>query len=72
MVWAGTMSRLGRNLHAGLVRLLHWYDSGKPWLRIGLGNPCPLNALWAPFDLFRLLRRHNRRHNHYGKTLVGQ
>jgi len=54
MVWVVTMARVRRNLHAGLVRLLHWSVSGKPWLRLGLGNPRPLDALWAPFDLFRI------------------
>ncbi|KAF1880549.1 hypothetical protein Lal_00011608 [Lupinus albus] len=42
-----------RDLHAGPVSLLHWSGSGKPWLRLDSKRPCPLDALWAPYD-FRL------------------
>ncbi|KAJ9171765.1 hypothetical protein P3X46_015083 [Hevea brasiliensis] len=41
-----------RNLHPGPVSLLHWSGSGKPWLRIDSKQPCPLDALWAPYDLY--------------------
>ncbi|XP_073049763.1 probable galacturonosyltransferase-like 7 [Primulina eburnea] len=42
-----------RNLHPGPVSLLHWSGSGKPWLRLDSNQPCPLDSLWAPFDLYR-------------------
>ncbi|KAG9131930.1 hypothetical protein Leryth_023257 [Lithospermum erythrorhizon] len=42
-----------RNLHSGAVSLLHWSGSGKPWIRLDSKKPCPLDALWAPYDLFR-------------------
>ncbi|XP_065860410.1 probable galacturonosyltransferase-like 7 [Euphorbia lathyris] len=41
-----------RDLHPGPVSLLHWSGSGKPWLRIDSKQPCPLDALWAPYDLY--------------------
>uniref|UniRef100_A0A7N0UGL9 Hexosyltransferase n=1 Tax=Kalanchoe fedtschenkoi TaxID=63787 RepID=A0A7N0UGL9_KALFE len=41
-----------RDLHPGPVSLLHWSGSGKPWLRLDSGKPCPLDTLWAPYDLF--------------------
>ncbi|KAG6409973.1 hypothetical protein SASPL_128017 [Salvia splendens] len=41
-----------RDLHAGPVSLLHWSGSGKPWLRLDSKQPCPLDSLWAPFDLY--------------------
>ena len=41
-----------RDLHAGPVSLLHWSGSGKPWLRLDSKRPCPLDALWAPYDLY--------------------
>lgn len=41
-----------RDLHAGPVSLLHWSGSGKPWLRLDSKQPCPLDALWAPYDLY--------------------
>ncbi|XP_019163755.1 PREDICTED: probable galacturonosyltransferase-like 7 [Ipomoea nil] len=40
-----------RNLHPGPVSLLHWSGSGKPWLRLDSRKPCPLDSLWAPYDL---------------------
>ncbi|KAK9067734.1 hypothetical protein SSX86_011845 [Deinandra increscens subsp. villosa] len=43
-----------RDLHPGPVSLLHWSGSGKPWLRIDSKQPCPLDALWAPYDLYGL------------------
>ncbi|KAJ3674379.1 hypothetical protein LUZ60_004995 [Juncus effusus] len=42
---------LCRNLHPGKVSLLHWSGKGKPWVRIDAGRPCPLDALWKPYDL---------------------
>jgi lipopolysaccharide biosynthesis glycosyltransferase len=44
---------LCRDLHPGPVSLLHWSGKGKPWLRIDSKKPCPLDSLWAPYDLFR-------------------
>ncbi|KAJ0967086.1 hypothetical protein J5N97_024003 [Dioscorea zingiberensis] len=44
---------LCRDLHPGAVSLLHWSGKGKPWLRLDAGRPCPLDALWAPYDLLR-------------------
>lgn len=40
-----------RSLHPGPVSLLHWSGKGKPWLRLDSNKPCPLDALWAPYDL---------------------
>ncbi|KAK9091136.1 hypothetical protein Sjap_024313 [Stephania japonica] len=44
---------LCRDLHPGPVSLLHWSGKGKPWLRLDAGRPCPLDRLWAPYDLLR-------------------
>ncbi|KAL6493131.1 putative galacturonosyltransferase-like 1 [Orobanche gracilis] len=44
---------LCRDLHPGPVSLLHWSGKGKPWARLDAGRPCPLDALWAPFDLLK-------------------
>ncbi|OAY77341.1 putative galacturonosyltransferase-like 7 [Ananas comosus] len=41
-----------RDLHPGPVSLLHWSGSGKPWARLDARRPCPLDHLWAPYDLF--------------------
>lgn len=41
-----------RSLHPGPVSLLHWSGEGKPWSRLDSRHPCPLDSLWAPFDLF--------------------
>ncbi|CAM8987811.1 unnamed protein product [Rhodiola kirilowii] len=41
-----------RDLHPGPVSLLHWSGSGKPWLRLDSDKPCPLDFLWAPYDLY--------------------
>lgn len=46
---------LCRNLHPGPVSLLHWSGKGKPWRRIDARRPCPLDSLWAPYDLLRHL-----------------
>jgi lipopolysaccharide biosynthesis glycosyltransferase len=42
---------LCRSLHPGPVSLLHWSGKGKPWARLDARAPCPLDALWAPYDL---------------------
>ncbi|XP_033128737.1 probable galacturonosyltransferase-like 3 [Brassica rapa] len=47
------MEGLCRNLHPGPVSLLHWSGKGKPWLRLDSRRPCPLDSLWAPYDLLR-------------------
>ncbi|KAK8969436.1 putative galacturonosyltransferase-like 1 [Platanthera guangdongensis] len=44
---------LCRDLHPGTVSLLHWSGKGKPWSRLDAGRPCPLDALWAPYDLLQ-------------------
>jgi lipopolysaccharide biosynthesis glycosyltransferase len=44
---------LCRGLHAGAVSLLYWSGKGKPWDRLDAGRPCPLNAVWAKYDLLR-------------------
>lgn len=44
---------LCRDLHPGPVSLLHWSGKGKPWLRLDQGRPCPVDSLWAPYDLLR-------------------
>lgn len=41
-----------RGLHPGPVSLLHWSGKGKPWNRLDTRKPCPLDSLWAPYDLF--------------------
>eukprot|EP00250_Pteridium_aquilinum_P014114 c21791_g1_i1 orf=609-1904(-) len=41
-----------RPLHPGPVSLLHWSGEGKPWTRLDSRQPCPLDSLWAPYDLF--------------------
>ncbi|KAL2346348.1 hypothetical protein Fmac_000348 [Flemingia macrophylla] len=44
---------LCRDLHPGPVSLLHWSGKGKPWARLDSNRPCPLDALWAPYDLLQ-------------------
>ncbi|XP_039024618.1 probable galacturonosyltransferase-like 1 [Hibiscus syriacus] len=44
---------LCRDLHPGPVSLLHWSGKGKPWARLDANMPCPLDALWAPYDLLQ-------------------
>ncbi|KAJ4844876.1 putative galacturonosyltransferase-like 1 [Turnera subulata] len=44
---------LCRDLHPGPVSLLHWSGKGKPWVRLDTNRPCPLDALWAPYDLLQ-------------------
>ncbi|KAI7994070.1 putative galacturonosyltransferase-like 9 [Camellia lanceoleosa] len=48
-----------RSLHPGSVSLLHWSGKGKPWVRLDMKKPCPLDYLWEPYDLYRL------KHSHY-------
>lgn len=42
---------LCRGLHPGPVSLMHWSGKGKPWARLDANRPCPLDALWGPYDL---------------------
>ncbi|KAE9607109.1 putative polygalacturonate 4-alpha-galacturonosyltransferase [Lupinus albus] len=51
-----------RSLHPGPVSLLHWSGKGKPWVRLDEKNPCPLDILWEPYDLYKpyLVHHHNR------------
>ncbi|KAI3670029.1 hypothetical protein L6452_41607 [Arctium lappa] len=42
-----------RSLHPGPISLLHWSGKGKPWVRLDGGEPCPVDYLWEPYDLFR-------------------
>ncbi|XP_019185197.1 PREDICTED: probable galacturonosyltransferase-like 1 [Ipomoea nil] len=44
---------LCRDLHPGPVSLLHWSGKGKPWVRLDANRPCPLDLLWAPYDLLQ-------------------
>ncbi|CAJ1942619.1 unnamed protein product [Sphenostylis stenocarpa] len=44
---------LCRELHPGPVSLLHWSGKGKPWARLDANRPCPLDELWAPYDLLQ-------------------
>ncbi|GLT79968.1 hypothetical protein SLA2020_514330 [Shorea laevis] len=44
---------LCRNLHPGPVSLLHWSGKGKPWMRLDANRACPLDALWARYDLLQ-------------------
>ncbi|KAK4796982.1 hypothetical protein SAY86_029308 [Trapa natans] len=44
---------LCRDLHPGPVSLLHWSGKGKPWVRLDANRPCPLDALWSPYDLLQ-------------------
>ncbi|XP_010911177.1 probable galacturonosyltransferase-like 6 [Elaeis guineensis] len=41
-----------RPLHPGPASLMHWSGKGKPWARLDAGKPCPLDHLWAPYDLY--------------------
>ncbi|WCJ30983.1 galacturonosyltransferase-like 2 [Euphorbia peplus] len=42
-----------RDLHPGPVSLLHWSGKGKPWARLDSNRACPIDALWAPYDLLQ-------------------
>ncbi|KAJ7974487.1 Hexosyltransferase [Quillaja saponaria] len=47
-----------RSLHPGPVSLMHWSGKGKPWTRLDADLPCPVDYLWAPYDLYKP-------HNHH-------
>lgn len=47
-----------RDLHPGPVSVLHWSGKGKPWKRLDEGRACPVDQLWAPYDLYN---RQNKR-----------
>ncbi|KAJ0694427.1 putative polygalacturonate 4-alpha-galacturonosyltransferase [Helianthus annuus] len=49
-----------RSLHPGPVSLLHWSGKGKPWVRLDAGDLCPVDELWAPYDLYRHSRQQLR------------
>ncbi|KAJ0452452.1 putative polygalacturonate 4-alpha-galacturonosyltransferase [Helianthus annuus] len=49
-----------RSLHPGPVSLLHWSGKGKPWARLDAGDLCPVDELWAPYDLYRHSRQQLR------------
>ena len=36
----------------GETSFLHWSAVGEPWVRLDAGRPCPVDALWAPYDTF--------------------
>ncbi|XP_054802497.1 probable galacturonosyltransferase-like 10 [Prosopis cineraria] len=42
-----------RRLHPGPVSLLHWSGKGKPWSRLDARKPCPIDFVWAPYDLYK-------------------
>ncbi|PON76019.1 Glycosyl transferase [Trema orientale] len=44
-----------RSLHPGPASLLHWSGKGKPWVRLDSQVPCPVDYLWAPYDLYKPL-----------------
>ncbi|KAG0467932.1 hypothetical protein HPP92_017260 [Vanilla planifolia] len=50
--WGITSGAL-QDLHPGPASLLHWSGKGKPWARLDAGRPCPLDALWALYDLLK-------------------
>jgi lipopolysaccharide biosynthesis glycosyltransferase len=49
-----------RSLHPGPVSLLHWSGKGKPWVRLDARNPCPLDYLWEPYDLYKGIHNSNQ------------
>ncbi|KAK2661854.1 hypothetical protein Ddye_000428 [Dipteronia dyeriana] len=46
-----------RSLHPGRASLLHWSGKGKPWTRLDANNPCPVDHLWAPYDLYKFQKK---------------
>uniref|UniRef100_A0A2N9ILX7 Hexosyltransferase n=1 Tax=Fagus sylvatica TaxID=28930 RepID=A0A2N9ILX7_FAGSY len=50
-----------RSLHPGPVSLLHWSGKGKPWARLDRRTPCPVDYLWAPYDLYKPHCHHSRK-----------
>uniref|UniRef100_A0A5B7A651 Hexosyltransferase n=1 Tax=Davidia involucrata TaxID=16924 RepID=A0A5B7A651_DAVIN len=53
-----------RSLHPGPVSLLHWSGKGKPWVRLDMKQPCPLDYLWEPYDLFQPHQLSRVKHHH--------
>lgn len=51
-----------RSLHPGPVSLLHWSGKGKPWARLDSQVPCPVDYLWAPYDLYKPYDGHYEQH----------
>ncbi|KAF5736896.1 hypothetical protein HS088_TW14G01051 [Tripterygium wilfordii] len=47
-----------RKMHPGPISLLHWSGKGKPWLRLDSRKPCPIDHLWAPYDLYHSDKHH--------------
>lgn len=50
-----------RTVHPGPVSLLHWSGKGKPWARLDSGAPCPVDFLWAPYDLYKPHNHHQQK-----------
>ncbi|KAL5793124.1 hypothetical protein ACOSP7_001718 [Xanthoceras sorbifolium] len=50
-----------RSLHPGPANLLHWSGKGKPWTRLDANKPCPVDYLWAPYDLYKF-QKHSQNH----------
>ncbi|GAV73184.1 Glyco_transf_8 domain-containing protein [Cephalotus follicularis] len=55
-----------RSLHPGPVSLMHWSGKGKPWVRLDAKMPCPVDLLWAPYDLYKY-KSHTHWHQHQYK-----
>ncbi|XP_050238576.1 probable galacturonosyltransferase-like 9 [Mercurialis annua] len=51
-----------RSLHPGPVSLLHWSGKGKPWVRLDAKKPCPLDYLWEPYDLYKVVLESDQSH----------
>ncbi|XP_052184191.1 probable galacturonosyltransferase-like 9 [Diospyros lotus] len=58
-----------RWLHPGPVSLLHWSGKGKPWARLDMNKPCPLDYLWEPYDLYKPIR-FGLKHSHHQPLLL--
>ena len=56
-----------RSLHPGPVSLLHWSGKGKPWARLDVRRPCPVDYLWAPYDLYKPHDQPHHHQHHYRK-----
>ncbi|KAI9082736.1 hypothetical protein K1719_035310 [Acacia pycnantha] len=50
-----------RSLHSVLVSLLHSSRKGKPWARLDAKQPCPLDRLWEPYDLYKPQSKNSER-----------
>ncbi|CAB4275116.1 unnamed protein product [Prunus armeniaca] len=51
----------------------HGLGGGKPWSRLDLGMPCPVDLLWEPYDLYKhhhhhLHDQHHLQHHHHLQT----